>query len=59
MELLLGIFILCLAVAGMAVGVIFGRRPLSGSCGGLNESGNCSLCGGVKENCDSAITWDH
>ena len=57
MDLLLGILILCLAILGMAVGVIFGKKPLSGSCGGLNESGNCSLCGGVKENCDLVETW--
>ena len=56
MDLLLGIFILCFAVAGMAIGVIFGKKPLSGSCGGLNESGNCSLCGEVKENCELAET---
>ena len=56
MDLLLGIFILCLAILGMAVGVIFGKKPLSGSCGGLNESGNCSLWGGVKENCDLVET---
>mgnify|MGYP002881760379 CR=1 FL=1 len=57
MDLLLGILILCFAVAGMAIGVIFGKKPLSGSCGGLNESGNCSLCGEVKESCDLAETW--
>jgi hypothetical protein len=56
MDLLLGVFFLCLGVAGMAIGVIFGKKPLSGSCGGLNENGNCSLCGGVKENCDLAET---
>lgn len=44
----LGAFLL--VVAGMAVGVLMGRRAISGSCGGLaNQSdpdGNksCSLC---------------
>ena len=32
-------------IAAMAVGVMNGRKPISGSCGGLN-SGGCELCGG-------------
>lgn len=39
--------IMALAVAGMAIGVIFGREPIAGSCGGLNAvngSGSCQSC---------------
>lgn len=39
--------IMALAVAGMAVGVMFGRNPIAGSCGGLNAvdaSGACTAC---------------
>lgn len=39
--------IIVLAVAAMALGVLFGRRPIAGSCGGLNafEGGEgCSAC---------------
>lgn len=35
-------------IAAMSVGVIFGRKPISGSCGGLNNrngGGSCELCG--------------
>lgn len=32
-------------IAGMAIGVMNGRRPISGSCGGLNN-GRCELCSG-------------
>jgi len=39
-------FVVMLAViAGMAIGVMNGRKPISGSCGGLN-GGGCELCGG-------------
>lgn len=46
-----------LVIAGMAVGVLMGRRQLSGSCGGLaNQSdgeGNtaCSLCSNPAAAC--------
>jgi len=44
--------ILGLAVLGMALGVIFGRSPIKGSCGGLNNvdglEGDCQLCGNKK-----------
>jgi len=32
-------------IAGMAIGVMNGRKPISGSCGGLNNGG-CELCSG-------------
>jgi hypothetical protein len=37
--------IIALAVTGMAIGVIAGRSPIKGSCGGLNGKG-CELCSG-------------
>ena len=33
-------------IAAMAVGVIFGKRRLKGSCGGL---GGCAICGADGE----------
>lgn len=50
-----GIFLL--VIGGMALGVAFGRRPISGSCGGLankrDADGNtsCSLCSNPAETC--------
>ena len=39
-------FAVILAVIGaMAIGVLNGRKPISGSCGGLN-GGGCELCSG-------------
>ncbi|PID63372.1 MAG: hypothetical protein CSB44_01765 [Gammaproteobacteria bacterium] len=33
-----------LAILGMAVGVMLGRRPIAGSCGGLNNPDGCTTC---------------
>ena len=39
-------FVLILAVIlAMSIGVLNGRKPISGSCGGLNN-GRCELCSG-------------
>jgi hypothetical protein len=37
--------VLLAVIAGMAIGVMNGRKPISGSCGGLN-GGSCELCSG-------------
>ena len=58
MEIIIGITILSLAIIAMSVGVIFNRKPLSGSCGGLNPNGECSICGGNTEKCDSSSNID-
>ena len=39
-------FAILLGVIGaMSIGVVNGRKPISGSCGGLN-GGGCELCSG-------------
>ncbi|NNF40668.1 MAG: DUF539 domain-containing protein [Woeseiaceae bacterium] len=43
--MLLSFIVILLVIAGMSVGVINGRRAISGSCGGLN-GGGCELCSG-------------
>lgn len=40
--------VLVLAVAAMAVGVLFGRAPIRGSCGGI-AGGGCAACSGSCE----------
>ncbi len=40
--------VLLLAVAAMAVGVLFGRAPIRGSCGGVAGAG-CAACSGRCE----------
>ena len=54
METILGIIILCLAIVAMSIGVIFNRKPLSGSCGGLSPDGNCLICGGDTSKCENS-----
>lgn len=47
--------VMLLVVLGMAVGVIFGRKPIAGSCGGIANLGiekECSICGGSRERCE-------
>ena len=41
-------------IAVMSVGVLFGKKPITGSCGGLAnlEPGReCELCGGNPSKC--------
>lgn len=48
--------VMILMVVGMAVGVMMGRKPIAGSCGGIASLGiekQCSFCGGVREICES------
>ena len=54
MEIILGIIILSLGIMAMSIGVIFNRKPLSGSCGGLNPNGECAICGGDTSKCDNS-----
>ncbi len=54
-EFFFTFLILLLIVAAMAVGVMRGRPPISGSCGGLNRLGidtECEICGGDPNKCE-------
>ena len=44
-TLILSFLVILLVITGMSVGVLNGRRAISGSCGGLN-GGGCELCSG-------------
>jgi hypothetical protein len=46
---------MALIMGAMAVGVIMGRKPIAGSCGGLNQIGmkdGCDICGGKDKVCE-------
>jgi hypothetical protein len=55
--------IFAFAIAAMAIGVIFGKRRITGSCGGLanmrDSQGNisCALCTNPREQCRDADRW--
>jgi hypothetical protein len=57
MSTFIAAFVLLLVVvAAMAIGVLFGRSAIKGSCGGLNQIGLSGSCGGAcspeeKEEC--------
>jgi hypothetical protein len=53
-TILLTFLILLILLLGMSVGVIFGRKPIAGSCGGLqglDPDRDCELCGGNLSKC--------
>ncbi|WP_319530258.1 (Na+)-NQR maturation NqrM [uncultured Cohaesibacter sp.] len=53
METFLIAFVAFLVVlSGMAVGVMFKRKPIAGSCGGLNaisDADHCLICGSAVD----------
>ena len=52
---LISLLVIALVIAGMAVGVMTGRPPIKGSCGGMGALGvdaACDLCGGDPRRCD-------
>jgi hypothetical protein len=51
------LLVLLIVMVGMSVGVLLGRKPLKGSCGGVGaalkeENYVCDLCGGDPNKCD-------
>jgi hypothetical protein len=53
-TLILTFIIVLFLVTSMSVGVLFGRKPITGSCGGLqglDPDRECELCGGDPTKC--------
>ncbi|MFZ5722760.1 MAG: (Na+)-NQR maturation NqrM [Pseudomonadota bacterium] len=58
-TILLTILLMLFVFAAMAIGVLAGRRPIQGSCGGLSAlTGPCEVCGGDPAKCDAASAPD-
>lgn len=43
-TLILVFLVFSLAMAGLGLGVMLGRAPIKGSCGGLSCGGACTAC---------------
>lgn len=52
---LMTMLVMGLVIAAMAVGVMAGRGPIKGSCGGMGALGvdtACEICGGNPQRCE-------
>ena len=53
-TLLLTVVVALLVFAAMSIGIIFGRQPIKGSCGGMSAMAgdtSCAVCGGNPAKC--------
>lgn len=56
-TILLAIALVAMLFAAMAIGVMFGRKPIKGSCGGMSALGmkeDCVICGGDRGKCEES-----
>jgi hypothetical protein len=58
-EVILSIIVFGLLITGMAVGVLLGKKPISGSCGGVGaalgeKDYSCDICGGDIKKCEDS-----
>lgn len=56
-TILLTVVMFGVLVAAMAIGVMFGRPPIKGACGGMSAMGlkeDCEICGGDRSKCEEA-----
>jgi hypothetical protein len=54
-TILLTVLVALLVFGAMSIGIIFGRQPIKGSCGGMSAmaggDASCAVCGGDREKC--------
>jgi hypothetical protein len=55
-TLALSLLVFLLVFAALAIGLLAGRGPIKGSCGGIAAMTreDCPICGGNPAQCDSA-----
>lgn len=55
LTLFVSFLLIAIVVLIMSVGVLMGRKPVQGSCGGLNNiegMSDCEICGGSRLKCE-------
>jgi len=55
LEFVLALALLLILVGAMSIGVLLGRKPIAGSCGGMAALGmklGCEICGGDARKCE-------
>ena len=55
-TLVFSFVVVVMIVTAMAVGVLLGRKPISGSCGGMKALGMdmaCEICSGDQQKCET------
>lgn len=54
-TILLTVLIALLVFGAMSIGILFGRQPIRGSCGGMSAmaggDASCAVCGGNPAKC--------
>lgn len=57
-TILLTIVLFMLVFAALALGLVLGRGPIKGSCGGMAAlaDGTCEICGGDPVKCEGEAT---
>ncbi|MEZ5572322.1 MAG: (Na+)-NQR maturation NqrM [Halioglobus sp.] len=58
----ISILVMVLVIAAMAIGVLAGRPPIKGSCGGMGALGvdaSCEICGGSPQRCEEETRQAH
>ena len=57
LEFVLVLAMFLMLVAAMSIGVLLGRKPIAGSCGGMAALGmqlSCDICGGDTRKCEES-----
>ena len=57
MTILLAFILLVVVFTAMSISVLLGRKPITGSCGGVGaalgeKDYNCDICGGDPQRCE-------
>jgi hypothetical protein len=56
-EILFAVLVFIILISAMAVGVLMGKKPIAGSCGGVaaalgEKDYTCEICGDDPNKCD-------